>query len=224
MTVIDKKFVAPPLVTATTEYDVRREDQLIYQLRLYFNLLDNYLAAINTLLNNGGQFDTLSANHFQGGTFSGEGITGSYINGYAIGAHAMLAEGLINKSFVGTQIMGDNFYGGAYYGDGRFLQLPYNQIISTSNQTALALDQAYPVTYTSTDYPDGISIVSNSRITFAKKGIYLLTYSIQFENTTNDRQTIDIWLSYKGTNIPNSNSAFGITPRKSSGKIGRAHV
>jgi hypothetical protein len=45
MPIIEKKFVAPALSTASAEYDQRREDQLIYQLRLYFNLLDRYLAS-----------------------------------------------------------------------------------------------------------------------------------------------------------------------------------
>lgn len=41
-----KKFVAPALPTAPVEYDQRRDDQLNYSLRLYFNLLDNFLAAV----------------------------------------------------------------------------------------------------------------------------------------------------------------------------------
>jgi hypothetical protein len=43
-----KKFVAPALPTAPAEYDQRRDDQLNYSLRLYFNQLDNFLAAIST--------------------------------------------------------------------------------------------------------------------------------------------------------------------------------
>jgi hypothetical protein len=43
-----KKFVAPALPTAPAEYDQRRDDQLNYSLRLYFNNLDNFLAAIST--------------------------------------------------------------------------------------------------------------------------------------------------------------------------------
>ena len=41
-----KKFVAPALPTAPIEYDQRRDDQLNYALRLYFNNLDNFLAAV----------------------------------------------------------------------------------------------------------------------------------------------------------------------------------
>jgi hypothetical protein len=43
---LEKKFVAPALSTAPPNYDMRREDQLVYQLRLYFNLLDNLLAQV----------------------------------------------------------------------------------------------------------------------------------------------------------------------------------
>jgi hypothetical protein len=46
ITYLQKKFVAPALPTAPAEYDQRRDDQLNYSLRLYFNLLDNFLASI----------------------------------------------------------------------------------------------------------------------------------------------------------------------------------
>jgi hypothetical protein len=45
MPIIEKRFVAPALPTAPIEYDQRRDDQLNYSLRLYFNLLDAYLAS-----------------------------------------------------------------------------------------------------------------------------------------------------------------------------------
>jgi hypothetical protein len=48
-----KKFIAPALPTAPAEYDTRREDQVNYSLRLYFNLLDNYLATISGPLGGG---------------------------------------------------------------------------------------------------------------------------------------------------------------------------
>lgn len=43
-----KKFVAPALPTAPTEYDHRRDDQLNQNLRIYFNNLDAFLVAIST--------------------------------------------------------------------------------------------------------------------------------------------------------------------------------
>jgi len=50
---LNKKFVAPALPTAPVEYDPRRDDQLNYALRLYFNNLDNYLAALSGPLGGG---------------------------------------------------------------------------------------------------------------------------------------------------------------------------
>ena len=49
-----KKFVAPALPTAPIEYDQRRDDQLNYSLRLYFNLLDNLLADIVSVVTDPG--------------------------------------------------------------------------------------------------------------------------------------------------------------------------
>ena len=45
MPIIEKKFVAPALPTYPVNYDQRHGDQLNYALRLYFNLLDRYLAS-----------------------------------------------------------------------------------------------------------------------------------------------------------------------------------
>lgn len=42
-----KKFVAPALPTYPPNYDQRQQDQVNYALRLYFNLLDNYLASLS---------------------------------------------------------------------------------------------------------------------------------------------------------------------------------
>jgi hypothetical protein len=73
------------------------------------------------------------------------------------------------------------------------------------------------ITLNTNEFPNGISIVSNSRITFAKEGIYNVAYSIQFKNTDNSSHDIDIWLRKNGTDIANSNSRFGIPARKSAG-------
>lgn len=43
-----KKFAAPALPTAPSEYDQRRDDQLNQNLRIYFNNLDAFLTAIST--------------------------------------------------------------------------------------------------------------------------------------------------------------------------------
>lgn len=45
---IDKKFVAPNLPLPTDEYNRNQQDEINRALRLYFNLLDNYLNILAT--------------------------------------------------------------------------------------------------------------------------------------------------------------------------------
>ncbi len=56
-----------------------------------------------------------------------------------------------------------------------------------------------------------------SRVQVAQDGVYDFQFSAQLVNTTNDVQTVSIWFRKNGTDIPNSNSEFGIKPRKSTG-------
>jgi hypothetical protein len=111
----------------------------------------------------------------------------------------------------------DNFYGGAFSGDGKDISTPFNQLLSNTSQTAAAIDIAYALTLDTSEFPDGISIISSSRITFASAGIYVLSYSIQLESASTTTEHADIWLRKNGTDIPASNSRFGIAARKSAG-------
>lgn len=104
-----------------------------------------------------------------------------------------------------------------FYGSGVHLTFPYGQFQSQTDQTAAAIDQAYAVTYDQSDFLDGITLSSGSRLTVPYEGIYNVIYSLQFKNTTNDVQDIDIWLRRNGTDVPNTNSRFSISARKSTG-------
>lgn len=44
---VKKTFVAPALPIPPTQYDQRHQENIIRTLRLYFNLLDNFLVAIS---------------------------------------------------------------------------------------------------------------------------------------------------------------------------------
>jgi len=111
----------------------------------------------------------------------------------------------------------DNFYGGFLHGDGTSVTVPYNQFQSNVNQTAAAIDVAYAVTYTQSDFTGGITLSSGSRLTVPFAGIYTVSFSIQFKNTTNATQDIDIWIRKNGTDIPDTNSRFSIVARKGAG-------
>ena len=74
-------------------------------------------------------------------------------------------------------------------------QMLWGSFYDTTNQIAATANTAYSIGINSTD-PDsrGISIVSSSRITFSRGGVYSIIYSAQFVNTDSQIHDINIWL------------------------------
>ena len=104
-----------------------------------------------------------------------------------------------------------------FYGSWVHLSFPYGQFQSQTDQTAAAIDAAYAITYDQSDFLDGVTLSSGSRLTVPTEGVYTVSFSLQFKNTTNDVQDIDIWIRKNGTDIPDTNSRFSIPARKSTG-------
>ena len=100
---------------------------------------------------------------------------------------------------------------------GKFMNNPYGAFQDSTDQTAANTTTAYAVTFNTTDFSNGVTIASGSRITVADSGIWNLQFSIQFTNTTNASQDVDVWFRVNGTNVANSNSRFGFAPRKGAG-------
>jgi len=100
---------------------------------------------------------------------------------------------------------------------GRFMNAPHGAFQDSTDQTAANTTTAYAVTFNTTDFANGVTMASGSRITVADAGIWNLQFSIQFTNTTNSSQDVDVWFRVNGTNVANSNSRFGLAPRKSPG-------
>jgi len=100
---------------------------------------------------------------------------------------------------------------------GAGIRLPYGAFQDSTDQVAVSTTVAYPVTFNTTDFSNGVTVASNSRITVANAGLYNLQFSIQLTNTTNATQDVDIWFRVNNTNVANSNSRFGLAPRKSVG-------
>jgi hypothetical protein len=98
---------------------------------------------------------------------------------------------------------------------GAGIRLPYGAFQDSTDQVAASTTVAYPITFDTTDFSNGVTVVSNSRITVASAGIWNLQFSIQLTNTTNAAQDVDVWFRVNGTNVPASNSRFGLAPRKS---------
>ena len=100
---------------------------------------------------------------------------------------------------------------------GKFMNNPYGAFQDSTDQVAANTTTAYPITFNTTDFSNGVTIASSSRITVADSGIWNVQFSIQFTNTTNASHDVDVWFRVNGTNVANSNSRFGFAPRKSLG-------
>ena len=94
---------------------------------------------------------------------------------------------------------------------------PYGAFQDTTDQAATTTAAEFLTAYNTTDYSNGVYVSNTSRINVRNYGIYAVQYSLQFKNTTNDGQDIDIWFKKNGTNVVGTNSKFHIPARKSNG-------
>jgi len=88
--------------------------------------------------------------------------------------------------------------------------VPYGAFQDTTDQTAASTTAAYAVTFNTTDYSAGVSVVSNSQITVRTGGVYNIQFSIQFANGNVAIQDVDIWFRKNGTDVAGSNSKFSV--------------
>jgi hypothetical protein len=131
-----------------------------------------------------------------------------------------------DQGFFGTSFGGLNAYFtkltaifAALFGQrgGKYINAPYGAFQDSTDQAAANTTTAYAITFDTTDFSNGVTLSDSSRLNVSQAGIYNLQFSIQFKNTTNDTQDVDVWFMKNGTNIDKSNSRFGMPPRKSSG-------
>jgi hypothetical protein len=108
---------------------------------------------------------------------------------------------------------------GALFGPrgGKYLNAPYGAFQDSTDQVAANTTTAYAVTFDATDFSNGVTLSNSSRLNVSQSGIYNVQFSIQFTNTTNASQDVDVWFRKNGTNADKSNSRFGFAPRKGAG-------
>jgi hypothetical protein len=94
---------------------------------------------------------------------------------------------------------------------------PYLAVQDDTDQTATTTTAVNIMSFSTTDYALGASLVDNTKLKVDYSGLYNIQFSAQFVNAANDPEFIDIWFVKNGTNVPASNSKFGISQRKSAG-------
>ena len=99
---------------------------------------------------------------------------------------------------------------------GKFMNNPYGAFQSTVDQTAAAANTAYAMTLNTTDYANGVSVASSSRITVVDSGIWNLQWSGQFENPDSQDHDARVWLKINGTVVVGSTGFFAVPSKHGS--------
>jgi hypothetical protein len=85
---------------------------------------------------------------------------------------------------------------------GRFLYMPSALLYSTTDQTAAVVNTGYPVEFENTYLGNGVSIVSDTRITATASGFYNFQVTLQTDHVGGSDSTITTWINKNGTDVP----------------------
>jgi len=82
-----------------------------------------------------------------------------------------------------------------------------------NTQTIAVINTGYPIKFRTMDLSNGVSVVSDSRITFANTGIYNLQFSVQLENSGTQEHDVTIWLRKNGTDVAGSSGFVAVVAK-----------
>jgi hypothetical protein len=99
---------------------------------------------------------------------------------------------------------------------GAGVRLPYGAFSDFTSQTTTA-NTATLMALDTTDFSNGVTLDTGSKLTVANAGIYNLQFSAQLQNLHNAPEDIFIWLKQNGTDIVGSTGKVGMPARKSAG-------
>lgn len=96
------------------------------------------------------------------------------------------------------------------------LGLDYGAFTDTTDQTAAAINTAYPVKLNTTEISNGVTVVNDgsgnpTRITVSNSGFYQIAVSNQYTSTNASAHDVQTWLRKNGTNVADSNSYITLT-------------
>ena len=111
---------------------------------------------------------------------------------------------------------GDSFIGGVHSGDGYGLKLPHVAASDLTNQIATGNNTATVVKWNTLESGYEWTLNAPGSATANFGGVYKITYSLQFVNTSNGIHFATVWLKVNGVDVANSASRFFIPARKSS--------
>lgn len=218
---------APDVGSAPAVYDRSYFDESNGVLRTYFTRLNNI---ISTLLSpRGGKYLNTPYGAFQDDTDQTDGSTAvayyfrfnttDFSNGISVQSRTASFTG----SIATTTLTVSAISAGAIYPS---MQISGTGVTAGTRIVAQLTGTTggagtYTVSASQTVTSTAMTGDLPSQIKVTQAGVYNAQFSAQFINTTNDVQDISIWFRKNGTDIPCSNSEFGIKARKSTGSASR---
>jgi hypothetical protein len=92
-----------------------------------------------------------------------------------------------------------------------FTPLNYGAFQDSNTQASGGATSANLMLLGTTDYSNGVSVVSGSRMTVATTGIYNIQFSAQFSRAAGTGfSTVEVWLTKNGTNVVGSNGQVNV--------------
>jgi hypothetical protein len=113
----------------------------------------------------------------------------------------------------------DDFFGGRFFGDGYGLRLPHIAASDSTDQVATGNNTPTAVKWNTLDSGYGWTLSPPGSASPDFPGVYKITYSLQFINTSNAAHYATVWLRENTVDIPNSATTFFIPGRKSNSEF-----
>lgn len=92
----------------------------------------------------------------------------------------------------------------------------YGQFFSTQDQNPAANTPVALTFNNSSSFNSGVTVASNSRITYDTTGVYSITVSVQFDNKDSQDHDVYLWFRKNGSDIAQSNSS-SVAPKTGDG-------
>ena len=89
----------------------------------------------------------------------------------------------------------------------------YAMYQDSNTQTIAVINTGYPIKFRTMDLSNGVSVVSDSRITFANTGIYNLQFSVQLQNSDTQEHDVTIWLRKNGSDVAGSSGFVAVVAK-----------
>ena len=95
-----------------------------------------------------------------------------------------------------------------FKGRGDELTIPCALYYSTQDQTAVAIDTAYDITYNNVYFENELTLTNSKEIYVTRSGIYNFQLSGQLLSSSANAKTVQIWINRDGTDIGYSAHAY----------------